>query len=49
MLGNHEYDIDGAVGYFRYFNGVGEQAGRVGQKRQTAGTPTTSVAGTWWR
>jgi hypothetical protein len=32
VLGNHEYDIDGAVGYFRYFNGIGNRDGRVGTR-----------------
>lgn len=30
--GNHEYQTNGAAGYFDYFNGVGVQAGRAGDR-----------------
>ena len=30
--GNHEYETAGAAGYFDYFNGVGDQTGRAGQR-----------------
>jgi 3',5'-cyclic AMP phosphodiesterase CpdA len=33
--GNHEYELlGGAAGYFDYFNGVGEEAGRAGRRDQ---------------
>jgi acid phosphatase type 7 len=31
-IGNHEYVTPGAAGYFDYFNGVGVQSGRVGDR-----------------
>jgi hypothetical protein len=30
--GNHEYQTSGAAGYFDYFNGVGAQSGRAGDR-----------------
>lgn len=30
--GNHEYQVSGAKGYFDYFNGVGVQVGRAGDR-----------------
>jgi hypothetical protein len=30
--GNHEYETPGAAGYFEYFNGVGAQSGRAGDR-----------------
>lgn len=30
--GNHEYHIDGAAGYFDYFNGIGGQSGPAGER-----------------
>ena len=32
--GNHEYFTPGATGYFDYFNGVGADSGRAGQRRR---------------
>ena len=31
-IGNHEYQTSGAAGYFDYFNGVGAQTGRAGDR-----------------
>jgi len=31
-VGNHEYNTPGAAGYFDYFNGVGNQTGRAGDR-----------------
>src|SRR6267378_3063079 len=31
-VGNHEYQTSGATGYFDYFNGVGNQTGRAGDR-----------------
>ena len=33
-VGNHEYLTTGAVGYFDYFNGIGNQTGPAGDRRQ---------------
>lgn len=33
-LGNHEYRVRGAAGYFDYFNGVGSREGPFGTRRQ---------------
>lgn len=32
VLGNHEYDFGPPSGYFNYFNGVGDNSGRAGQR-----------------
>ncbi len=32
VLGNHEYGVSGAAGYFDYFNGVGNAAGKAGER-----------------
>jgi len=34
VVGNHEYRTPGAAGYFDYFNGVGQQTGAAGDRRQ---------------
>ncbi|MEP6729520.1 MAG: PKD domain-containing protein [bacterium] len=32
VVGNHEYQTPGATGYFDYFNGIGVQTGRAGDR-----------------
>jgi hypothetical protein len=32
--GNHEYEVEGAAGYFDYFNGVGVDSGRAGHRER---------------
>lgn len=34
VVGNHEYNVAGAAGYFDYFNGIGVRSGPAGSRRR---------------